>query len=329
MTDSVILVTALGIGFIVAFAIGASDETMSPAVGAGILTLGIAVVIGGICNFIGAFFLGESVSKTIGQNLSRNPLTIEMVFIILIVMAIWLLIVSSKGIPISTTQSVVGSVIGIVIVEWGLEAVNRETLFWIVLSWVISPILGLIGGYLAYWTINKVRMKFKRKGYDDYEKQEKIAAYLLALFLLVTIFSRSGNDVAKAIGPLMSIPEFMINPIPALIAGGLGMCLGVIVLGRRVVKKLSFDIVALTPTSALAASISVSLIMFFGTLLGIPLSGSHILVTAFIGVGYVSKEPIDKDSIKEIGWSWGLTLPVSAFLSAIIFLIVKWALLVV
>ncbi|MFX0066172.1 MAG: inorganic phosphate transporter [Candidatus Hermodarchaeota archaeon] len=307
-----------------AFAIGASDETMSPAVGAGLLTLGVAVVIGGICNFIGAFFLGESVSKTVGQNLSYNPLTIEMVFIILIVMAIWLLIVSSKGVPISTTQSVVGNVIGIVIIEWGLSAVNRETLFWIVLSWLISPILGLIGGYITYWTITKIRMRVKKKGYDDYEKQEKIAAYLLALFLLITIFSRSGNDVAKAVGPLMSIPEFATNPIPILFAGGLGMCLGVIFLGRRVIEKLSFDIVALSPTSALAASISVSFIMFFGTLLGIPLSGSHILVTAFIGVGYVSKEPVNMDSMKEIGWSWILTLPVSASLSAIIFLLFKY-----
>ena len=63
-------------------------------------------------------------------------------------------------------------------------------------------------------------MKVKAKGYDDYEKQEKIAAYLLALFLLITIFSRSGNDVAKAVGPLMSIPEFATTLIPILLAGG-------------------------------------------------------------------------------------------------------------
>ncbi|MHA1330975.1 MAG: inorganic phosphate transporter, partial [Candidatus Hodarchaeales archaeon] len=238
-------------------------------------------------------------------------------------MAIWLLIVSMKGIPISTTQSIVGSVLGIVILEWGLEAVRFDTLIVVVASWVISPLIGLLGGYGVYYLIMKVQQSLKRTGYHDYERQEKIASYALAFFLLVSVFSRSGNDVAKAIGPLMAIPEISSDPFLALVAGGLGMCLGVIVLGRRVVKKLSQDIVALSATSALAASVSVSLIMFFGTLMGIPLSGSHILVAAFIGVGFVNKEGIDPDSLKEIGLSWVLTTPASAIFSGAIFIGIK------
>ena len=167
----------------------------------------------------------------------------------------------------------------------------------------------------------KLRQSVKTKGYADYERQEKFAFYALALFLLISVFSRSGNDVAKAIGPLMAIEELGRDPLPALFAGGLGMCLGVIVLGRRVIKKLASDIVALSATSALAASISVSLIMFFGTLMAIPLSGSHILVAAFIGVGFVNKEKVDKDNLKQIGISWIVTTPISAIFSAIIYVI--------
>ncbi|MHA1974241.1 MAG: inorganic phosphate transporter [Candidatus Hodarchaeales archaeon] len=314
---------ALGIGFFVAFTIGANDETMTPAVGAGLLTLGTAVILGGIFNFIGVFFLGTQVSKTVGNNFSTETLTLPMVFIILISMAIWLLVVSMKGIPISTTQSIVGSVLGIVILEWGLRAVRFDTLIMVVASWVISPLIGLLGGYGVYYLITKFQQSLKRTGYSDYERQEKIASYALAFFLLVSVFSRSGNDVAKAIGPLMAIEEISADPFLALVAGGLGMCLGVIVLGRRVVKKLSQDIVALSATSALAASVSVSLIMFFGTLMGIPLSGSHILVAAFIGVGFVNKEGIDIDSLKEIGLSWVLTTPASAIFSGVIFIAVK------
>jgi len=318
------LILALGLGFFVAFTIGANDETMSPSVGAGLLSLSAAVFVGGVFNFIGVFFLGESVSKTVGNSFATQPLTLTMVFVILISMAIWLLIVSLKGIPISSTQSVVGSVLGVVLLGgagWGIGSINFDTLFMVVSSWVISPLFGLIGGYSCYWGIKELRARVKTKGYDDYEKQEKIASYALALFLIFTVFSRSGNDVAKAIGPLMVEGLFLYNPFPALFAGGLGMCLGVIVLGRRVVKKLATDIVALSPSSALAASISVSIIMFVGTWMGIPLSGSHILVAAFIGVGFVERESVDKDSLKEIGISWIITTPISAIFSAVIFIL--------
>jgi PiT family inorganic phosphate transporter len=325
LSDPLLIFVALTLGFVVAFAIGANDETMTPAVGAGLLTLSAAVILGGVFNFIGVFFLGESVSKTVGNKFSHETLTITMVFIILISMALWLFIVSLRGVPISTTQSIVGSVLGVVLLEWGLEAVRYDTLFWVFMSWIISPVIGLVGGFCFYRIIIRIRATIKTQGYADYEKQEKIAAYLLALFLLVTVFSRSGNDVAKAIGPLMAIPDLTKDPLPALFAGGIGMCLGVIVLGRRVVKKLSSDIVALSPTSALAASISVSLIMFIGTLMGIPLSGSHILVAAFIGVGFVNKEKVDKVALKEIGLSWIITTPISAIFSAIIYLIVSVA----
>lgn len=295
---------------------------MAPAVGAGIFSLGTAVLLGGIFNFIGVFFMGESVSRTVGTNISHETLTLTMVFIVLITMAIWLFIVSLKGIPISTTQSVIGSVLGVVLIEWGFWAVKFDTLLLVLTGWIISPLLGLVGGFCFYEGILRVRRSFQVRGYTDYERQEKIASYLLALFLLVTVFSRSGNDVAKAIGPIMAIPEFSTNPILVLFTGGLGMCIGVIILGRRIVKRLSVDIIALSPMSALAASISVSIIMFFGTLLGIPLSGSHILVAAFIGVGFVSKESFDKDYLKEIGVSWVITTPVSAMFSAAIYVVV-------
>jgi PiT family inorganic phosphate transporter len=331
MADPAFLLVALGLGFFVAFTIGANDETMTPAVGAGLLSLSAAVLIGGIFNFIGVFILGKEVSKTVGNKFTTEAFTLSlsMVFVILISMAIWLFIVSMKGVPISSTQSVVGSVLGVMLLEiflnpeWGFEAINYEMLFIVVASWVISPLFGLVGGYAFYWGINALRARVKTKGYADYERQEKIASYALALFLLFSVFSRSGNDVAKAIGPLMIEDLFLNDPTIALIAGGLGMALGVIILGRRVVKKLAMDVVALSPTSALAASVSVSIIMFIGTALGIPLSGSHILVAAFIGVGFINKEKVDKDSLKEIGISWIVTTPISAIFAAAIFIAFK------
>jgi PiT family inorganic phosphate transporter len=327
LTDPAILTLAIGIGLFVAFTIGANDETMTPAVGAGLLSLSAAVIIGGVFNLVGVFFLGESVAKTVGNNFTYEqfPLTLPMVFIILISMAAWLLIVSMKGIPISTTQSIVGSVLGIAILEYGAHSINVETVTIVVLSWVVSPILGLAGGYFFYRLIQSFQNSrfLTRTGYSDYERQEKYAAYALAFFLLFSVFSRSGNDVAKAIGPLMALEEIANDPFIALLAGGVGMCFGVIILGRRVVKKLARDVVALSPTSALAASVSVSIIMFVGTVMAMPLSGSHILVAAFIGVGFVNQEKVDMSSLKEIGISWIITTPASAIFSGALLLLTR------
>ena len=132
-----LLVGLLVIGFIVAFAIGSNDETMSPAVGAQVFTVRTAVLLGAIINIIGAVSLGAGVSEKVGSDLvggggAERVLDIEMTLAILISMAIWLLIASaSKGLPISTTQCIVGSVIGVAAfvpvfgyIGWGIEAVD-------------------------------------------------------------------------------------------------------------------------------------------------------------------------------------------------------------
>ncbi|MHA2213422.1 MAG: inorganic phosphate transporter [Candidatus Thorarchaeota archaeon] len=110
-----ILIALLGIGFVVGAAIGSNDETWSPAVGAQILTVTAAVAIGAIINFVGAIAMGGGVSNKVGGELvNYAPMSIQMVFAILISMAIWLLAASAtKGLPISTTQCIVGAVMGV------------------------------------------------------------------------------------------------------------------------------------------------------------------------------------------------------------------------
>jgi len=170
LADPAFMLLSLGLGFFVAFTIGANDETMTPAVGAGLLSLGLAVFVGGIFNFIGVFFLGESVSKTVGNKFTTADFTLSlsMVFVILLSMGIWLFIVSMKGVPISSTQSVVGSVLGVLLIhpDFGLAAVNFETLFLVVSSWFISPIFGfsvtfLIGlfGYIVIFLLQLIIKK--------------------------------------------------------------------------------------------------------------------------------------------------------------------------
>ncbi|MFW9973860.1 MAG: anion permease [Candidatus Thorarchaeota archaeon] len=337
--DPLLLLAVLGLGFVVAFAIGGNDEAMSPAVGARIFSLNVAVLLGGLLSVIGAMTLGSGVSEKVGSDLvSQQSMTPAMVFAVLVAMTIWLLIASiSKGLPISTTQCIVGSVIGVAISApflgepgWGIEVVSWSVVMEIFIGWIVSPLLGFLIAGGVFWVVRKFQARVT--GLAGRERQEQIASYGLALFLIITSLSRGGNDVANAVAPLVSLPDFetaisfgpflLPGILIPLFVGGLGMAVGLIVVGRKVIKVLATEVVTLTPTSALAASISVALVMLVGTYMGFPLSGTHVLVAALIAVGWVAQTPVKTNQVKEILISWVVTVPISAVLGVIIFAVI-------
>ncbi len=338
--DPLLILALLGLGFIVAFAIGSNDEAMAPAVGARIFTINTAVIIGGIATLIGAVFMGGGVSEKVGSDLvGGRVMTTAMIFAILISMAIWLLLASaSKGLPISTTQCIVGAVIGVSLIApflgeagWGLEAIDWIVVIEIVIGWLLSPILGfLIAGFIFAFVR---KLQRRATGLSGREKQERIAGYGLAVFLIIISLSRGGNDVANAVAPLVTLPDFQapidlgwiqLNGIiiPLLVCG-IGMAFGLIIVGRKVIRVLATEVVTLTPSSALSASISVSIVIFVGTFIGLPLSGTHILVAALIAVGWVSQEPIKKKQVKDILISWVITVPISVVLGIGVFVLTQ------
>ena len=146
--------------------------------------------------------------------------------------------------------------------------------------------------------------------------------------------SRGGNDVANAVAPLVSHPLFLdpwnfgLFSLPGflvvLIVGGLGMGAGLIVVGRKVIKVLATEVVTLSPSSALSASIAVSLIMFVGTYFGLPLSGMHVLVAALIAVGYVAQTPVRMKQVRDIIISWVITVPISLIVAVPVFAIIQY-----
>jgi PiT family inorganic phosphate transporter len=338
--DPLLLGCLLAISFLVAFSIGGNDEAMAPAVGARVFTVRAAVAIGGVITIAGAVTLGSNVSEKVGSDMvSGMEMSTDMIFAVLISMAIWLLIASiSKGLPISTTQCIVGSVLGVAISaplmgysEWGIGVVNWYVVLEVFIGWILSPLIGFFFAAGIFAVVRRIQRG--AKGFTSFEKQERLASYLLAAFLILTSLSRGGNDVANAIAPLVVLPDFLgtynlgffIVPlylIPLLV-GGIGMALGLIVVGRKVIKTLATEVVTLSPSSALSASISVSIIMFIGTLMGLPLSGTHVLVAALIAVGWVSETPVQIKQVKEIILSWIVTVPIAAFFGAAVLWVIQ------
>lgn len=152
----VLLGLALVFGLFMTWGIGANDvaNAMGPAVGSGAITMMTALVIAGVFEMAGAVIAGGEVTSTVRSNIvavdafvdAPGQLALGMLSALLSA-GIWLLVASSRGWPISTTHSIVGSIIGFALIAAGVEAVNWGKVGQIAASWVISP---LIGGVIAF-----------------------------------------------------------------------------------------------------------------------------------------------------------------------------------
>ena len=154
---------AIVFGFYMTWGIGANDvaNAMGTSVGSGAITVKQAIIIAAIFEFAGAFIAGGNVTKTIRKgiidpsSIVNNPeILVFGMLAALLAAAVWLMIASAKGWPVSTTHSIVGAVIGFAMVGIGVDAVQWGKVSQIAASWVVSPVLG---GTIAFMLMMSIR----------------------------------------------------------------------------------------------------------------------------------------------------------------------------
>jgi PiT family inorganic phosphate transporter len=312
MAFSIILIIFLVIAIIIAFGIGANDETFAGLYGSRILNMKRILILASIFAIAGAFILGEAVSKTVGDDIIVVGLDNAIVITILISTAIWLILSSALGLPISTTHATMGAIIGLgitplVTIEW-LQILELS------LWWILSPIIGFIVSYFVYKLMHRYKVKHLNS-FQAYERTEKIFSYIVLIVICITAFSRSGNDCSNAVGIVVGVGEIQINLL--LLITGLSLAGGLVVLGRGVIKNVG-RITELYPSTAFATQIPTAAILFIGTALGIPLSGSHMLVASLVGLSKANHTPT-KRGLWKIVLIWFLTFPMAGLLSIILY----------
>lgn len=180
-------------GFYMAWNIGANDvaNAMGTSVGSGALTLRQAVIIAAILEFAGAFFFGSHVSETIQKEIVDPDLFLYQPQVLvygmlaaLLSAGAWLQLASYLGLPVSTTHSIVGAVVGFGAVVGGVDAIKWETVIKIVASWIISP---LAGGVIAYYFFCFLRKRIFYT-FNPVAATQKITPFLV--FFVVLIMSQ-------------------------------------------------------------------------------------------------------------------------------------------
>jgi PiT family inorganic phosphate transporter len=192
-SEYTVLIIGYIFGFYMAWNIGANDvaNSMASAVGAKAITIRQAIFIAGILNIVGAVFIGSHVTKTIRKGIvSTDILTDPHLALIgalsaLLAAALWVSFATWKSLPVSTTHSIVGAMIGFGIMAGGFSVINWGKLAAVVLSWVISPVFAMAIGFLMFKTI----VKFILSKEDPFAQALKLAPYFISIALFVVILS--------------------------------------------------------------------------------------------------------------------------------------------
>ena len=192
---------------------------------------------------------------------------------------------------------------------------------------VVTLVFGLIVAIITAIFLNLNAKKIKEHGV------ESAFAILMIVTACSMAFAHGSNDVANAIGPMSAIisvvSEGSIGSNAAvnswtLLLGGVGIVFGLSMLGARVIKTIGSKITELTPSLAFSANIAAASTVVAATYLGFPISTTHTLVGAVIGVGLAKGVAhIDLSSIVKIILSWLITIPVGASLTIIFYVILR------
>lgn len=285
----------------------------------------IAIGLAAIMNFIGALtFTG--VAKTIGGKIA-DPSKLE--YGVLIVMAallasiFWNLITWWYGIPSSSSHALIGSIVGAVIAAAGTAPINWGGFTEIFKALILSPIIALL---LGYFMMNLFYAIFRRVAIPP-SKINRRFRYFQILTAALQSFTHGTNDAQKAMGiivfalvaaDLQSDPghiPFWVQLICA-ISMGLGTSVG----GWKIIKTVGGKITKIEPINGATADLTSSSIIFTFTQLGLPVSSTHVISSAIMGVGAAKRlKSVNWGVAKRIVITWFITLPISAVISALIY----------
>ena len=293
-----------------------------------------AVGFAAFFNFIAAFGFGTAVASTISKVIHLNLVSADIIpYIVLggLVGAIsWNLITWWLGLPTSSSHALIGGLAGAGIAAAGLSAIKVETVQLVVLFMVLSPLIGLVVGFIfMVFVLRAVRKSRPAKINKWFKKLQLVSAGAYS-------FSHGTNDAQKTMGiitPLLfSIgyfgsevdPNALPVPFWVVLIAHAAIALGTMVGGWRIVKTMGARITKLTPVYGFAAETAGATTIIGASLGGIPVSTTHVICSSILGVGATKRFSAVRWGIaRRIVWAWILTIPASMFIGFLSFSIFR------
>lgn len=285
-----------------------------------------AIILASVMNFVGALtFTGVAAKITSGI---ANPFELDngttVILAALISAIVWNFVTWVFGIPSSSSHALIGGIVGSVIVSSGFGAVELGGFLSIVEGLLLTPIVAFIVGYIIYTIIKLI---FKNKNLAKTNKQFRRVQIITAA---IQAFSHGTNDAQKSMGIItmaLIVGGFHSTlgvPFWVQLSCAAAMTLGTATGGWRIIKTVGGKIMKIRPVNGVSADFTGALTILGATLIHLPVSTSHIISTAIMGVGSAHR-------VKGVNWgtaqrmviTWVITLPVTALLGGLILLVLQ------
>jgi PiT family inorganic phosphate transporter len=279
-----------------------------------------AVLWAAFFNFVAFLFFGVHVANTIGKGIV-NPASIDpaVVTAALAGAIAWDLITWWYGIPSSSSHALIGGLAGAGVAKAGTGSLVSTGIFKTIAFIFVSPLLGFVFGSILMIAVARIF-----RGYTPWRIDKWIRRLQLVSASLYSL-GHGGNDAQKTIGIIwmlllaagMSKPNEQI-PIWVVVACYTAIGMGTLFGGWRIVKTMGQKITKLKPIGGFCAETGGAITLFLATSLGIPVSTTHTITGAIVGVGAVRKFNAVRWGVAgNIVWAWILTIPASAFVAAV------------
>jgi len=293
-----------------------------------------ALLLAGLCEFVAPFFLGAAVARTIGENIihisvrTPNTLMISASFLIAALLGaiLWNLITWFFGLPSSSSHALIGGMVGAVLVAYGPSKILWGGLLYVVASLVISPLLGLMFGMLFLRTTLRIFRNATPKVNYFFNRMQIPSSIALAL-------SHGSNDVQKSIG-LIAMASILLGfstsfhaPLWVIASCGAATALGTASGGWKIIKTMGSKIYRLRSVHAFCTQTSSAVVILGAALGGGPVSTTHVVSSSIMGVGAGQRiSAVRWGMAKNIVLAWVVTIPASAVMAGLSFLVIRWLL---
>ena len=318
VTLSVLVLLALIFDFMNGFHDAANS--IATVVSTGVLKPHHAVVFAAFFNFVALFVFHLKVAATVGKGII-DPTVVDhyVVFGALVGAIAWNIITWYFGIPSSSSHALIGGIVGAGLASAGPSVLMFREILYIVAFIVVSPLLGFVlGGFLMLlvsWLLRRAR-PLKVDGW--FRRLQLLSAGMYSL-------GHGGNDAQKTIGIIWllliaaNVPGAHDHvPVWVIISCYAAIALGTMFGGWRIVKTMGQRITKLKPVGGFCAETGGAMTLFLAALLGIPVSTTHTITGAIVGVGSSRKfNAVRWGLAGNIVWAWILTIPASAAVAAV------------
>jgi len=295
-----------------------------------VMTPRVAVIFGAVLNLIGAL-LGTEVAATVGKGIVEvNAISLETILCALIAGITWNLITWWKGLPSSSSHALIGSLMGAAcfwVGGFGDDVVHwEEVMNKVIIPMFVSPLFGFMIGYALMTLLTWAVYKFTVNRINGvFGKLQIVTAGMMAL-------SHGMNDAQKSMG-VIALALILYKGLPAaefhvgfeiIIPCAVAIALGTLSGGWKIIRTLGSKMIKMQPIHGFAAEATSFSIIMIGSRMGIPLSTTHVITSAIMGVGSTKRlSAVKWTLVTSILWAWVLTIPVTFLLGGVIAYVYK------